>query len=142
MLTLSAILFLLSRHLMSWNFRWHSTSKFVCTLWKTEIETFLRKAGSGKETPDPEYAKVMVLPKDDGRFDDAEEDLELKEIYHPSATIGDLAVLNLGNNTFADLASFTYSDLEQDEEVGSLIVTTRRGKALVDGADNSASSSL
>ncbi|KAK7267783.1 hypothetical protein RIF29_20462 [Crotalaria pallida] len=29
---------------------------------------------------DPEYAKVLVLPKDDGRFDDAEEDLELKEV--------------------------------------------------------------
>ncbi|KAK7275455.1 hypothetical protein RIF29_16572 [Crotalaria pallida] len=29
---------------------------------------------------DPEYAKFLVLPKDEGRFDDAEEDLELKEV--------------------------------------------------------------
>ncbi|KAK7266664.1 hypothetical protein RIF29_19314 [Crotalaria pallida] len=28
---------------------------------------------------DPEYAKLLVLPKNDGRFDDAEEDQELKE---------------------------------------------------------------
>ncbi|KAK7270179.1 hypothetical protein RIF29_23137 [Crotalaria pallida] len=35
---------------------------------------------------DPEYAKVLVLPKDDGRFDDVEENMELKEV---SAEAGD-----------------------------------------------------
>ncbi|KAK7273737.1 hypothetical protein RIF29_14800 [Crotalaria pallida] len=29
---------------------------------------------------DLEYVKVLVLPRNDGRFDDAEEDLELKEV--------------------------------------------------------------
>ncbi|KAK7287539.1 hypothetical protein RIF29_00820 [Crotalaria pallida] len=29
---------------------------------------------------DPEYVKVLVLPENDGRFDDAEENLELKEV--------------------------------------------------------------
>ncbi|KAK7289841.1 hypothetical protein RIF29_03811 [Crotalaria pallida] len=29
---------------------------------------------------DPEYVKVLVLSENDGRFDDAEEDLELKEV--------------------------------------------------------------
>ncbi|KAK7281898.1 hypothetical protein RIF29_10263 [Crotalaria pallida] len=30
---------------------------------------------------DPEYVKVLVLPENDGRFDDAEEDLKLKEVH-------------------------------------------------------------
>ncbi|KAK7267755.1 hypothetical protein RIF29_20434 [Crotalaria pallida] len=29
---------------------------------------------------DPEYVKVLVLPENDGSFDDVEEDLELKEV--------------------------------------------------------------
>ncbi|KAK7250903.1 hypothetical protein RIF29_33667 [Crotalaria pallida] len=76
MLILSAILFLFLSALDVVEFRRHSTSKFLCTLWKTKIGISLRKDNARGSR----VCKGFVLPKDDGRFDDAEEDLELKKV--------------------------------------------------------------
>ncbi|KAK7259126.1 hypothetical protein RIF29_24724 [Crotalaria pallida] len=63
-------------------------------------------------------------------------------IYRPSTTTGELVEVNLDNNSFEDLASFTYFDLEEDEGDELLIVTAQIGKTPLDGAGGSASSSV